>query len=214
MQPAVDKSVERVQTKLASMLNRLELEISEVEKRIGDKMVRTGRLHADSPTPQRLGLVQVGVNREGLSRGMCIWVGLMLALCFGRQVGARKSVWQLKRTISRAIGWIKPNRAPISLYLLSKFPPRKALMQYPLAPVSVSVFQHVLDRDSDGMVSAEEIAHVVQHVLATKSTALEARAIAEDVRTSICRARRFNMSVIFDTFICCTACMSSFDHFA
>jgi len=38
----VDKSVERVQTKLASMLNRLELEISEVEKRIGDKMVRAG----------------------------------------------------------------------------------------------------------------------------------------------------------------------------
>lgn len=29
-----------MQTKLASMLNRLELEISEVEKRIGDKMVR------------------------------------------------------------------------------------------------------------------------------------------------------------------------------
>ena len=41
IQPAVDKSVERVQTKLASMLNRLELEISEVEKRIGDKMVRS-----------------------------------------------------------------------------------------------------------------------------------------------------------------------------
>lgn len=40
IKPAVDKSVERVQTKLASMLNRLELEISEVEKRIGDKMVR------------------------------------------------------------------------------------------------------------------------------------------------------------------------------
>lgn len=79
--PAVDKSVERVQTKLASMLNRLELEIQSVEKRIGDKM-------------------------------------------------------------------------------------------------------HVLDRDSDGMVSAEEIAHVVQHVLATESTAREAKAIAEDVRTS------------------------------
>lgn len=76
--PAVDKSVERVQTKLASMLNRLELEIQSVEKRIGDKM-------------------------------------------------------------------------------------------------------HVLDRDSDGMVSAEEIAHVVQHVLATESTAREAKAIAEDV---------------------------------
>ena len=40
IKPAVDKSVERVQTKLASMLNRLELEITEVEKRIGDKMVR------------------------------------------------------------------------------------------------------------------------------------------------------------------------------
>ncbi|CAN0487810.1 unnamed protein product, partial [Ectocarpus sp. 12 AP-2014] len=79
-QPAVDKSVERVQTKLASMLNRLELEIQSVEQRIGDKM-------------------------------------------------------------------------------------------------------HVLDRDSDGMVSAEEIAHVVQHVLATKSTATEAKAIAEDMDT-------------------------------
>lgn len=76
----MDKSVERVQTKLASMLNRLELEIQSVEQRIGDKM-------------------------------------------------------------------------------------------------------HVLDRDSDGMVSAEEIAHVVQHVLATKSTATEAKAIAEDVST-------------------------------
>ncbi|CAB1105643.1 unnamed protein product [Ectocarpus sp. CCAP 1310/34] len=42
---------------------------------------------------------------------------------------------------------------------------------------------HVLDRDSDGMVSAEEIAHVVQHVLATKSTATEAKAIAEDMDT-------------------------------
>lgn len=40
---------------------------------------------------------------------------------------------------------------------------------------------HVLDRDSDGMVSAEEIAHVVQHVLATESTATEAKAIAKDV---------------------------------
>ncbi|CBJ30050.1 conserved unknown protein [Ectocarpus siliculosus] len=79
-EPAVDKSVERVQTKLASMLNRLELEIQSVEQRIGDKM-------------------------------------------------------------------------------------------------------HVLDRDSDGMVSAEEIAHVVQHVLATKSTAMEAKAIAEDMDT-------------------------------
>ncbi|CAM9979742.1 unnamed protein product [Ectocarpus sp. 8 AP-2014] len=79
-EPAVDKSVERVQTKLASMLNRLELEIQSVEQRIGDKM-------------------------------------------------------------------------------------------------------HVLDRDSDGMVSAEEIAHVVQHVLATKSTATEAKAIAEDMDT-------------------------------
>lgn len=38
MKPAVDKSVQRVQTKLASMLNRLELEIQSVEKRIGDKM--------------------------------------------------------------------------------------------------------------------------------------------------------------------------------
>lgn len=36
--PAVDKTVQRVQTKLASMLNRLELEIQSVEKRIGDKM--------------------------------------------------------------------------------------------------------------------------------------------------------------------------------
>ncbi|CAM9377456.1 unnamed protein product [Ectocarpus fasciculatus] len=79
-EPAVDKSVERVQTKLASMLNRLELEIQSVEQRIGDKM-------------------------------------------------------------------------------------------------------HVLDRDSDGMVSAEEIAHVVQHVLATKSTEMEAKAIAEDMDT-------------------------------
>lgn len=77
----MDKSVERVQTKLASMLNRLELEIQSVEQRIGDKM-------------------------------------------------------------------------------------------------------HVLDRDSDGMVSAEEIAHVVQHVLATKSTEMEAKAIAEDVSMS------------------------------
>lgn len=40
IKPAVDKSVAQVQTKLASMLNRLELQISEVEKRIGDKMVR------------------------------------------------------------------------------------------------------------------------------------------------------------------------------
>lgn len=87
LKPAVDKSVERVQTKLASMLNRLELEIQSVEKRIGDKM-------------------------------------------------------------------------------------------------------HVLDRDSDGMVSAEEIAHVVQHVLATESTAREAKAIAEDVSMCFC-FRRF-----------------------
>ena len=82
MKPAVDKSVERVQTKLASMLNRLELEIQSVEKRIGDKM-------------------------------------------------------------------------------------------------------HVLDRDKDGMVSAEEIAHVVQHVLATASTEQEAKAIAQDVSTLV-----------------------------
>lgn len=82
MKPAVDKSVERVQTKLASMLNRLELEIQSVEKRIGDKM-------------------------------------------------------------------------------------------------------HVLDRDKDGMVSAEEIAHVVQHVLATASTEQEAKAIAANVSTFI-----------------------------
>ena len=47
IKPAVDKSVERVQTKLASMLNRLELEISEVEKRIGDKMVRVARVLHD-----------------------------------------------------------------------------------------------------------------------------------------------------------------------
>ncbi|CAM9092745.1 unnamed protein product [Laminaria digitata] len=79
-EPAVDKSVERVQTKLASMLNRLELEIQSVEKRIGDKM-------------------------------------------------------------------------------------------------------HVLDRDKDGMVSAEEIAHVVQHVLATASTEQEAKAIAANMDT-------------------------------
>ena len=52
----------------------------------------------------------------------------------------------------------------------------------PTAPCHRVHFKHVLDRDSDGMVSAEEIAHVVQHVLASKSTALEARAIAEDVR--------------------------------
>lgn len=38
IKPAVDKTVQRVQTKLASMLNRLELEIQSVEKRIGDKM--------------------------------------------------------------------------------------------------------------------------------------------------------------------------------
>ena len=39
MQPAaVDKSVQRVQNKLASMLDRLELEIQSVEKRIGDKL--------------------------------------------------------------------------------------------------------------------------------------------------------------------------------
>lgn len=82
MKPAVDKSVERVQTKLASMLNRLELEIQSVEKRIGDKM-------------------------------------------------------------------------------------------------------HVLDRDKDGMVSAEEIAHVVQHVLATASTEQEAKAIAANVSTFV-----------------------------
>lgn len=38
-QPAVmDKSVQRVQNKLASMLDRLELEIQSVEKRIGDKL--------------------------------------------------------------------------------------------------------------------------------------------------------------------------------
>ncbi|CAM9903390.1 unnamed protein product [Scytosiphon promiscuus] len=42
---------------------------------------------------------------------------------------------------------------------------------------------HVLDRDSDGMVSAEEIAHVVQHVLASESTEKEAKAIAEDMDT-------------------------------
>lgn len=77
-QPAVDKSVQRVQTKLASMLNRLELEIESVEKRIGDKM-------------------------------------------------------------------------------------------------------HVLDRDKDGLVQEEEIAHVVQHVLKTASTEKEAKAIAEEV---------------------------------
>lgn len=35
---AVDKSVQRVQNKLASMLDRLELEIQSVEKRIGDKL--------------------------------------------------------------------------------------------------------------------------------------------------------------------------------
>lgn len=39
----------------------------------------------------------------------------------------------------------------------------------------------MLDRDSDGMVSAEEIAHVVQHVLASESTETEAQAIAKDV---------------------------------
>lgn len=82
IKPAVDKSVQRVQTKLASMLNRLELEIQSVEKRIGDKM-------------------------------------------------------------------------------------------------------HVLDRDKDGLVSAEEIAHVVQHVLTTASTPKEAKAIAEQVRLTI-----------------------------
>lgn len=37
-QPAVDKSVQRVQNKLASMLDRLELEIQSVEERIGDKL--------------------------------------------------------------------------------------------------------------------------------------------------------------------------------
>lgn len=34
----MDKSVQRVQNKLASMLDRLELEIQSVEKRIGDKL--------------------------------------------------------------------------------------------------------------------------------------------------------------------------------
>lgn len=42
-------------------------------------------------------------------------------------------------------------------------------------------FQHIFDRASDGIVSAEEIAHVVQHVLASESTATEACAIAKDV---------------------------------
>lgn len=41
---------------------------------------------------------------------------------------------------------------------------------------------HVLDRDKDGMVSAEEIAYVVQHVLSTTITEEEAKAIAKAVR--------------------------------
>lgn len=42
---------------------------------------------------------------------------------------------------------------------------------------------HMLDRDKDGMCSAEEIAHVVQHVLASSSTAEEAKAIAGSMDT-------------------------------
>lgn len=34
----MDKSVQRVQSKLASMLDRLEVEIQNVEERIGDKL--------------------------------------------------------------------------------------------------------------------------------------------------------------------------------
>ena len=79
-QPVVDKNVQRVQNTLASMLDRLEVEIETVEKRIGDKM-------------------------------------------------------------------------------------------------------HVLDRDKDGMCSAEEIAYVVQHVLTSSSTAEEAKAIAGSMDT-------------------------------
>lgn len=59
---------------------------------------------------------------------------------------------------------------------------------------------HVLDRDKDGMVSAEEIAHVVQHVLATASTEKEAKAIAEEVRKHVCSIRSYS-------FVCGTVVM-------
>ncbi|CAM9669882.1 unnamed protein product [Discosporangium mesarthrocarpum] len=73
---AVDRSVQRVQSRLASMLDRLEQEIDSVEKRIGDKM-------------------------------------------------------------------------------------------------------HILDRDLDGMVTAEELAFVIQHTLSTHNTAEEAKELAD-----------------------------------
>lgn len=59
--------------------------------------------------------------------------------------------------------------------------PRFSPQQTAVFPFLVSFIQHILDRDSDGIVSAEEIAHVVQHVLASGSTETEAQAIASDV---------------------------------
>lgn len=87
IKPAVDKSVERVQTKLASMLNKLELEITEVEKRIGDKMVRLTCCFVRSTKTTEIGSWQQRVaGREIELRGIKLRGIELRGCCTGMDV--------------------------------------------------------------------------------------------------------------------------------
>lgn len=69
LQPTVDKSVQRVQNKLASMLDRLEIEIQSVEKRIGDKLHILDRDKVSHEAQERLRIAR-SFTRSGSCGGI------------------------------------------------------------------------------------------------------------------------------------------------